>query len=147
MKPATALALATGGTLLATGIAFKNGIDKLQYSLQDIQVRDGKPVIIIAVNNTNRFFSYPVPQLFLNVFNDSGTYLGSLSSSELQWIEKNSTSYLAATLLPNYETLGAFLSSIILSHTGLQHFNINGILTIAGYEVPLDTEINTVASA
>ena len=102
-----------------------------------------KPVITILVNNPSAFFSYPVPQMFLNVFDSTGTYIGSLSSHYLQWINKNSVSVLSATILPNYDSLALLLQGLLNSKISISTFTINGVLKISGIEYVIDTEIKT----
>jgi hypothetical protein len=146
MKAGTAILIAAGTGLLISGVQYRRGIDRLEFSLNDILIGEGGTIgLEIVAHNPSHYFAYPVPELFLNVFDEDSNFLGSLRSDELQWIHSNGDSLIRAWLLPNYTELGTILVHLLLP-TAMDVLKLNGIIKVGSISIPLDTELTVPAN-
>lgn len=130
--------IAIGGILLA-GYNYRRGIDGLQYGLQGISIQGTQIGLVLNVFNPTRW-SYPVPALYLNVFDAQGQYLGALRNDAMQWVGPG-YSLIYATLLPNYGTLASLLVSLAGLTDWADSLTIEGIIQVGPLAVPLNTQL------
>lgn len=145
MKPGAVITLAAFAGLGIYGVQYWRGIDDIKLQFSGWKISQGQIGVRIEVFNPHRFFAYPIPSLFLNVFDKNSNYLGSLRSDNLQWISRNGRSYLYAWVLPNYTSLIAFLLATLIPADSLGELILNGIFKVGNVDIPFETTLSPLS--
>jgi len=145
------------GAAAATGAGiylYRKGIDALQFSIDGYQADNAGHILMrLQVVNPNKFFGYPVPRMLVNVFDGSGSFVGTVQNDQLQYIPANTTSYIYGIVKPNY---GNFLSiianllqdaNVLNNGTAFSGLNFHGIVQVGKFEIPFETSALSNATA
>lgn len=140
MKTSTKIFLGLAGIAALGAYTYRQGLDNLQYGIGNVIISGERIGLQIVVFNPSRLYAYPVPEMFLNIFDSSSNYIGSVKSDSLQVIQANGYSILQTWILPDYNSLINLFSTLVTSQN-LTGFIIHGALKIAGQQIEVNTEI------
>ena len=143
MQKSTGIVVGLTALALVGGYNYYAGIGKLTYQLYGINGDGSRLGIQILVRNTSKFFSYPVPGAFINVFDANSNYIGSLEADNIQWVHANGYSILQTWVIPTYQGLLQLLGALIGNPDALNNLFLNGVLQIGNRSVQLDTHLQT----
>lgn len=134
------LGVATVGVI--TGIAYKNGVDKLQFAIDGFEfLPNGSLVVRILVINPNRFFGYPVPRMIVNAFDDDNNFIGTIINNQLQYIPAYAQSYIYGFVSPDYGSLLSLLTGIIINEGMPSGLSFAGEIEVGPVNIPFDTNV------
>lgn len=146
MNTATKILLGATATAAVTAYAYRRGIDALQFSVDGYQADNSGHILMrLRVVNPNKFFGYPVPRMLVNVFDGSGSFVGTVQNEQLQYIPANTASFVYGIVKPNY---GNFLSivanllqdaALLNSGQAFAGLNFHGIVQVGKFEIPFET--------
>lgn len=139
-KSTVAIILGAAATVALTGYSYYNNVYNLRFALADIRIsKSGDVGIMIAVHNPALFFGYPVPELYLRVYDKAGKFLGTLSNEQMQWIAAGGTSFIYAWVEPNYVQLISLVNDLLFKPGDA--FTLDGIIKVRNTEIPLQTTL------
>jgi len=132
-----------GGVGLYLGFeSYKNGINDLVIALDGFeQPGDGSIQVRLKITNPSRFFGYPVPKMVVNAYDASGTFLGTITNTQPQYIPANQVSYIYGVISPNLNDLITTIVDIIAN--GLQSTSnliLQGDIEIGSILIPFSTK-------
>jgi hypothetical protein len=134
------------GAGVAAGAGFlfyRLGINDLQFSIDGyVPGPNGSIQMRIKVTNPSRLFGYPVPQMLVNAFDSSGSFVGTIINQQLQWIAAGTTSYIYGTVQPNYQNLVSIIMSVIQGGGLPTGLTFHGMIRVGRIEIPFQTDAN-----
>jgi len=146
------LNMKTGHKLLLAGAAaagvgayfYRQGINHLQFSVDGyVPGPDTGILMRIKVVNPSAVFGYPVPEMFVVVYDSNDNIVGTILNKQLQWIAANRVSYIYGTVQPNYQNLVNIITGLITSGgtlpTGL---TFDGTIRVGRIQIPFTTDAN-----
>lgn len=141
MKTSTKIVL---GGIAAVGVGavlYRRGIDNIRFDIDGFSLADNLTDILIRIRatNPNRFFGYPVPQMFVVVFDKQGNQLGTIITDRLQYIQANGVSFLYGIIKPTWGGLANVLTTTITTGEFPTDLVFTGEITIGGFRIPFDT--------
>ena len=113
MTSTTKILLIGGGAALVGGILYRQGINNLQFSIDNyLPGPDGTLQVRLRVFNPNRFFGYPVPRVFVVAYDSHQNMIGTIVNNQMQWINANGTSFIYGTVTPQWQNLVSIISCV-----------------------------------
>lgn len=129
------------GGVVVGGYAYRKGIDRLIFSLDGFEsAPDGVNLMVrLRVWNPNRFFSYPVPRLIVNAFDNTGSFLGTIINQQWQSIPAGRESFIYGIVQPSWEGLVNLILGIIDSQSMPTGLIFDGEIQVWKINIPFDT--------
>lgn len=133
------------GSAAALGVGaffYRSGINHLQFGIDGyVPGPDGSIQMRIKVTNPSALFGYPVPEMFVVVYDSSDNIVGTILNKQLQWISSNGTSYIYGTVQPNYQNLVSIITSLIQNGGALPtNLTFDGQIRVGRILIPFTTQ-------
>lgn len=135
--------LVLGGFIGLAGLTaynYYNGFKALQFAFYNIQFQGNELIVSLQVRNPSNWFVYPVPELFLNVYNKQGQYLGVVYSKELQYIRPGVSVIFAHSVL-NIQTVIQSVAAMFTPGTNIE-LSLIGYATVGGRSIALNIPVS-----
>lgn len=136
--------------IIATGVVgvgitaffYRNGINHLQFGIDGyVPGPDGSIQMRIKVTNPSALFGYPVPEMFVVVYDSNDNIVGTILNKQLQWISSNGISYIYGTVQPNYQNLVSIITSLIQNGGALPtNLTFDGQIRVGRILIPFTTQ-------
>lgn len=140
MKTGTAIIAALGVGVGVTAYNYYKGAYSLKFEFNSLAIQGNQVMIQLRVINPSRFFTYPIPRLFFNVYDKAGNYFGVLYSSQAQWVSPG-MGFVTAYTVPNLQAIVQSLAALIVPGANLE-LNLTGHITIGNRAIPVTIPIN-----
>lgn len=119
--------------------AYRRGIDDVVFGLDGFEIApDGNLVVRLRVMNPT-VFTYPVPRLIVNAFDDTGSFIGTIINNQFQFIPGQAISFVRGIVAPSWNNLASLISSIIINQSLPEGLVFHGEIQVGPVNIPFDT--------